>query len=50
MIDTKWAFQRYESVRAALPSAEFLQKSHSGHDLSDTTADFDAYILDAFGV
>lgn len=50
MIDTKWAFQRYESLRAALPAAQFPLTSRSGLDLSDTTADYDAYILDAFGV
>ncbi len=50
MIDTKWAFQRYESLRAALPAAEFPPTSRSGQDLSDTVADYDAYILDAFGV
>ncbi|GAA6197290.1 HAD family hydrolase [Pseudophaeobacter arcticus] len=50
MIDTKWAFQRYESLRAALPSAAFCQDSRTGRDLSDTAPDFDAYILDAFGV
>ncbi|NIZ63395.1 HAD family hydrolase [Sedimentitalea sp. CY04] len=50
MTDTKWAFQRYESVRAELPTAEFPQTSLSGHDLRDTASDFDAYILDAFGV
>ncbi len=50
MIDSKWAFQRYESVRASLPTAAFPQASHLGQDLSDTAPDFDAYILDAFGV
>ncbi|MEP4035496.1 HAD hydrolase-like protein [Pseudophaeobacter sp.] len=50
MIDSKWAFQRYESVRASLPTAVFPQASHLGQDLSDTAADFHAYILDAFGV
>ena len=50
MTDTKWAFQRYESVRAELPKAKFPQTSLSGQDLRDTFADFDAYILDAFGV
>ncbi len=49
-MDTHSAFQRYESIRATLPRAEFPQSSRSGHDLSDTTDDFDAYILDAFGV
>lgn len=50
MMDTNSAFLRYESVRATLPTAEFPQGSRFGHDLSDTIAEFDAYILDAFGV
>ncbi|MGR3623054.1 HAD-IIA family hydrolase [Pseudophaeobacter sp.] len=50
MIDTSWAFERYESVRASLPQAEFAQTSRTGYDLSDTAGEFDAYILDAFGV
>lgn len=50
MIGTEWAFDRYESVRATLPEAEFPLTSRSGHDLGDTVDDYDAYILDAFGV
>ncbi|MEP1329990.1 HAD-IIA family hydrolase [Pseudophaeobacter sp.] len=50
MIDTEWAFNRYETVRALLPQADFPQRSRIGQDLNDTVADFDAYILDAFGV
>ncbi len=50
MIGTDWAFDRYESVRAALPDAAFPTTSRRGRDLGDTVADFDAYILDAFGV
>ncbi|WP_417252878.1 TIGR01459 family HAD-type hydrolase [Celeribacter sp.] len=50
MIDTDWAFHRYESVRAVLPEAEFAPQSRAGHSLADTVEDFDAYILDAFGV
>lgn len=50
MISTDWAFDMYETLRADLPIAEFPQNSRFGHDLADTAADFDAYILDAFGV
>lgn len=50
MIDTQWAFDRYESIRPALPQATFAKTTKMAQDLSDTTADFDAYILDAFGV
>jgi HAD superfamily hydrolase (TIGR01450 family) len=50
MIDTQTAFDRYESLRDALPSATFPTRSQTGRDLSDTTAHYDAYILDAFGV
>jgi len=50
MIDTQTAFDRYESLRDALPSATFPTRSQTGRDLSDTAAHYDAYILDAFGV
>ncbi|EBA15627.1 HAD-superfamily hydrolase, subfamily IIA [Roseobacter sp. SK209-2-6] len=50
MIDTQRAFARYETLRAALPAATFPAASKYGQDLSDTVDDFDAYILDAFGV
>ncbi len=50
MIDTQTAFDRYESLRDALPSATFPTRSQTGRDLSNTAADYDAYILDAFGV
>lgn len=49
-MDTTSAFQRYEAVRATLPQASFAGQSATGHDLSDTMGDYDAYILDAFGV
>lgn len=49
-IGTDWAFQRYESVRATLPEASFAAASRRGGDLGDTVGDYDAYILDAFGV
>ncbi|MEP2715418.1 TIGR01459 family HAD-type hydrolase [Pseudophaeobacter sp.] len=50
MIDTNWAFNRYESVRSVLPPAVFASRSQTGQDLGDTMGDYDAYILDAFGV
>lgn len=50
MIDTQTAFDRYESLRNALPSATFSATSKAGRDLSTTAAHYDAYILDAFGV
>jgi glycerol 3-phosphatase-2 len=50
MTNTNWAFDRYESVRALLPQASFPAQSRQGQDLGDTIADYDAYVLDAFGV
>ncbi|WP_299419106.1 HAD family hydrolase [uncultured Shimia sp.] len=50
MIDTQTAFDRYESLRDTLPSATFPTTYQTGQDLTDTTAHYDAYILDAFGV
>ncbi|AHD02115.1 HAD-IIA family hydrolase [Leisingera methylohalidivorans] len=50
MISTNWAFDTYESLRADLPRADFPQEMRSGHDLGDTAQDYDAYVLDAFGV
>ncbi|WP_294224913.1 HAD hydrolase-like protein [uncultured Shimia sp.] len=50
MIDTQTAFDRYESLRDALPSATFPATSLTGRNLSDTAEHYDAYILDAFGV
>lgn len=50
MIGTEWAFDRYESVREALPRAEFPMVSRFGPDLGETVDHYDAYVLDAFGV
>jgi HAD superfamily hydrolase (TIGR01459 family) len=50
MIDTKTAFASYEALRADLPQASFPAQSRRGQDLAETTACYDAYILDAFGV
>ncbi|WP_246212860.1 HAD-IIA family hydrolase [Marivivens donghaensis] len=49
-MNTEQAFAQYENVRASFPSASFPAASKTGRDLSDTVDDFDAYILDAFGV
>ncbi len=49
-MNTDSAFARYEAVRGTLPEATFPATSHMGRDLSDTVGDYDAYILDAFGV
>ncbi|WP_417473910.1 HAD-IIA family hydrolase [Leisingera sp.] len=50
MIGTDDAFDMYESLRSGLPTATFPAVSRIGNDLGDTTAHYDAYILDAFGV
>ena len=50
MIDTQFAFDRYESLRGVLPKAKFPKASQTGSSLKDTAEHFDAYILDAFGV
>lgn len=50
MIDTQWAFDKYESITHALPQARFSASTETGQNLCDTTHAFNAYILDAFGV
>lgn len=50
MITTEAAFARYESLRPMLPQAQFPETSRKGATLADTMDDYDAYILDAFGV
>ena len=47
---TEAAFQRYEAVRARLPSASFTAFSHIAENLSDVADRYDAFVLDAFGV
>ncbi len=44
------AFQRYESVRARLPQAEFPARSDHVGSLADVAHRYDAFVLDAFGV
>ena len=48
--DAPWAFARYESLRETLPQAKFPAQSRKVDSLADTFEDFDAYILDAYGV
>ncbi|MEQ5871683.1 HAD hydrolase-like protein [Sagittula sp. NFXS13] len=50
MITTEAAFARYERLRPMLPQAQFPEASRTGQTLEDTKDDYDAYILDAFGV
>ncbi|MCA0962072.1 HAD-IIA family hydrolase [Salipiger bermudensis] len=50
MITTEAAFARYERLRPILPQASFPETSRTGRTLEDTMGDYDAYILDAFGV
>lgn len=50
MYDAEWAFNRYEAVRSRLPQVAFSGEPKQVTDLSDTFADYDAYILDAYGV
>lgn len=47
---TEAAFARYESVRARLPSASFPAFSKIADNLSDVADQYDAFVLDAFGV
>ena len=48
--DAVWAFNRYEEVRARLPSATFPDRSTKAADLLALADNFDVFILDAFGV
>jgi HAD superfamily hydrolase (TIGR01459 family) len=50
LIDTDRAFDRYEAVRARLPSALFPAQSLTASDLSAVADRYDAFVLDAFGV
>lgn len=49
-LSTKAAFDRYEEVRARLPSAAFPYTSTHCANLSEVAAHVDAFVLDAFGV
>jgi HAD superfamily hydrolase (TIGR01450 family) len=48
--DAPWAFARYESIRASLPRARFPETSVQADTLCDVFDNFDAFILDAYGV
>lgn len=50
VIDTDWAFERYEAVRDRLVQAEFPTSSQSVLDVAAVAERFDAFVLDAFGV
>ena len=49
-INTEWAFEQYERVRAALPTATFSDTPHRIENLLDIADQFDVFLLDAFGV
>ena len=48
--DAQWAFDAYEAVRHRLPAADFPTRSTRIDNLGDLAADFDVFLLDAFGV
>lgn len=50
MIDTEWAFRRYEAVRPRLVEARFGFASEHAPNLAAVADRFDAFVLDAFGV
>ena len=49
-IDVDAAFERYETVRARLPHAQFDTRSRQARDLEEIAELFDVFVLDAFGV
>ena len=49
-MNTEWAFEQYESVRAALPSAPFSAQFDEVETLTEVMDRFDVFLLDAFGV
>lgn len=44
------AFERYEQIRSRMPSADFRSKGEARDNLGDLLDDFDAFVLDGFGV
>jgi len=50
VVDTDWAFERYEEVRERLVDASFPATSERVGDVSAVAERFDAFVLDAFGV
>ncbi|GGX43020.1 haloacid dehalogenase [Tateyamaria omphalii] len=49
-LSTEGAFQRYEEVRSRFPTAEFADRSKDCSGLTDIADQFDAFLLDSFGV
>ncbi|MEP1442245.1 MAG: HAD-IIA family hydrolase [Hyphomicrobiales bacterium] len=50
LLSTEAAFDRYEEIRARLPTAVFSGSPFLCENLSDVARDVDAFVLDAFGV
>ena len=49
-MDAEAAFRRYEAVRGRLPDAAFPSSSRRVETLEEVAGDYDAFVLDAFGV
>jgi glycerol-1-phosphatase len=49
-IDSSWICQRYESVRSRVPAANFTPTIQQAEGLLAIADNFDAFLLDAFGV
>lgn len=49
-MDAEAAFRRYEAVRGRLPGARFPAASRRAATLEEVAGDYDAFVLDAFGV
>jgi HAD superfamily hydrolase (TIGR01450 family) len=49
-IDAGWAFDRYQEIRPQAPEAVFGSAPKHAANLEDLAGNFDAFILDAFGV
>jgi HAD superfamily hydrolase (TIGR01459 family) len=49
-IDAGWAFDRYQEIRPDAPRAVFGSAPKHAANLEDLAENFDAFILDAFGV
>lgn len=50
LLSTQAAFDRYEEIRARLPSATFPDRSTRLANLAEVAPHVDAFVLDAFGV
>ncbi len=48
--DARWAFERYEAVRARLPGADVSGAAEERADLGELTDHFDVFVFDSFGV